>query len=63
MGFVRIYFIKLGAHYHMRVFTDVGKMGDLCAAERDWQRVRDAFTNATFIEEGKDGRVVDSQRT
>lgn len=39
---LRIYYKKMGAHYHMRVFFH-GKMGDLCVDEDSWPFFRSLF--------------------
>ena len=49
---MRIYYKKLGGHYHCRVFLN-GKMGDLVAAERDSFKFQYCFQSTTvqFIPE------------
>jgi hypothetical protein len=57
---VRIFYKKLGGHYHMRLFLH-GKLGDLCVGERDWDDFRACFgASAFFIEETESDRIFDA---
>lgn len=40
---MRLYWRKLGGHYHCRLFSGNGKSGDLVFDEREWPHVLAAF--------------------
>lgn len=51
---VNIYYKLEGAHYHMRVFLNGGKMGDLVCRQNEFGAVQLAFYKARFIGDGFD---------
>lgn len=49
---MRIYYRLLGAHYHMRVFINGAKSGDLCVRQSEWNEFCSWFkSSVVFMED------------